>query len=130
MIIASYSDKSAFLMQLKARYSDKLNFVMLNIENSRWLPEMAEYRVSGVPHFVFLDNQGRAQAATIGRLPKEVITHYNAQIVIYAWLRDAITGIAHKWTEYRCLDKGAASTNKHCLPKRLCVTYQNESSSS
>lgn len=61
------------LGELKQQYTDSVNFVMLNVDNSKWLPEILNYRVDGIPHFVFLDAQGEAIAQTIGEQPRPVL---------------------------------------------------------
>ncbi len=61
------------LGELKQQYADSVNFVMLNVDNSKWLPEILNYRVDGIPHFVFLRNDGRAIAQTIGEQPRPVM---------------------------------------------------------
>jgi thiol-disulfide isomerase/thioredoxin len=60
---------------LKSEYGDRINFVMLNVDNSKWLPEVMRYRVEGIPHFVFLDRKGSAIAGTIGEQPRTILSH-------------------------------------------------------
>ncbi|MBF2066417.1 MAG: thioredoxin family protein [Calothrix sp. C42_A2020_038] len=59
---------------LKKEYAGKLNFVMLNVDNTKWLPEMLRYRVDGIPHFVFLNQNGEAVAQAIGDQPRTIMT--------------------------------------------------------
>ena len=61
------------LGELKQKYADSVNFVMLNVDSSKWLPEILRYRVDGIPHFVFFDRDGRAIAQTIGEQPRSVL---------------------------------------------------------
>jgi len=61
------------LAQLKESYGDRVNFVMLNVDNTKWLPEMLRYRVDGIPHFLFMDAQGEAIAEAIGEQPKSIL---------------------------------------------------------
>ncbi|MDH6056752.1 thioredoxin family protein [Umezakia ovalisporum] len=58
---------------LKQQYANKVNFVMLNVDNTKWLPEMLKYRVDGIPHFVFLAKNGETIAQTIGDQPRTVM---------------------------------------------------------
>ena len=58
---------------LKQQYSDQVNFVMLNVDNTKWLPEILSYRVDGIPHFVFLGKDGKAVAQAIGEQPRSVM---------------------------------------------------------
>ena len=61
------------LAQIKESYGDRVNFVMLNVDNTKWLPEMLRYRVDGIPHFLFMDTQGNAIAEAIGEQPKSIL---------------------------------------------------------
>jgi thiol-disulfide isomerase/thioredoxin len=61
------------ITQLETEYADKMNFVMLNVDNTKWLPEMLKYRVDGIPHFVFLSQQGETIAQAIGDQPRPIM---------------------------------------------------------
>lgn len=61
------------LAQLKQQFGGELNFVMLNVDNSKWLPEILRYRVDGIPHFVFLNPAGEELASAIGLQPHAVM---------------------------------------------------------
>ncbi|MBE8965727.1 thioredoxin family protein [Nostocales cyanobacterium LEGE 12452] len=61
------------ITQLEIEYAGKMNFVMLNVDNTKWLPEMLRYRVDGIPHFVFLSQQGETIAQAIGDQPRTIM---------------------------------------------------------
>jgi thiol-disulfide isomerase/thioredoxin len=61
------------MQQLEVQYADKVNFVMLNVDNTKWLPEMLKYRVDGIPHFVFLGKEGEAIGQAIGDQPRTIM---------------------------------------------------------
>ncbi|HEY9832079.1 MAG TPA: thioredoxin family protein [Stenomitos sp.] len=61
------------LGELKDKYGNAVNFVMLNVDNSKWLPEILTYRVDGIPHFVFFGEDGKAIAQAIGEQPRSIM---------------------------------------------------------
>lgn len=61
------------LATVKQDYHDSVNFVMLNVDNSKWLPEVLNYNVDGIPHLVFLNENGKAIAQAIGEQPLSIM---------------------------------------------------------
>lgn len=57
--------------QVQSTFKKNINFVALNIDNTKWTEEVSQFRVRGVPHFVFLDSQGRQLGAAVGRVPQQ-----------------------------------------------------------
>ncbi|XP_020590683.1 uncharacterized protein LOC110031687 [Phalaenopsis equestris] len=52
------------VLELEARNSDWVSFVLADAENERWLPELIHYDIKYIPCFVLLDKDGRALAKT------------------------------------------------------------------
>uniref|UniRef100_A0ACD5WBL1 Uncharacterized protein n=1 Tax=Avena sativa TaxID=4498 RepID=A0ACD5WBL1_AVESA len=50
---------------------DRINFVMLNVDNTKWEQELDEFGVEGIPHFAFLDKEGNEEGNVVGKLPKQ-----------------------------------------------------------
>jgi thiol-disulfide isomerase/thioredoxin len=61
------------MKSLKDQYGDRVNFVMLNVDNEKWLPEILHYRVDGIPHFVYMQKGGKEIGQAIGEQPRSVI---------------------------------------------------------
>jgi thiol-disulfide isomerase/thioredoxin len=62
------------MAKLRQEYSNQLNFVMLNVDNTKWLPEMQKYQVDGIPHFVFLGKSGETVTEAVGDLPHNIMS--------------------------------------------------------
>lgn len=63
---------SPFISRLT--FSDKVNFVMINVDDPRYTDELDEFGVDGIPHFVFLDKDKNEQGFVVGRLPRRILS--------------------------------------------------------
>ncbi|MEN9216463.1 MAG: thioredoxin domain-containing protein [Gloeomargarita sp. HHBFW_bins_162] len=61
------------LQQLETAYREQVNFVFLNVDNPRWIPELLQYEVDGVPRFIFLDRENHLVGDAVGLQPRTVM---------------------------------------------------------
>ena len=67
------------IAHLHDRYGDRVNFVMMDIDDPQWQLQARDFGVVGVPHFAFLsggslDPHDRLQQTLVGGHPDFVIT--------------------------------------------------------
>ncbi|KAF7061100.1 hypothetical protein CFC21_067824 [Triticum aestivum] len=59
------------IYKIEQQYKDRINFVMLNVDNTKWEQELDEFGVEGIPHFAFLDKEGNEEGNVVGKLPRQ-----------------------------------------------------------
>ncbi|KAI4325831.1 hypothetical protein MLD38_031195 [Melastoma candidum] len=57
--------------KVEQQYKNQVNFVMLNVDNTKWEQELDEFGVEGIPHFAFLDKEGNEEGNVVGKLPRQ-----------------------------------------------------------
>lgn len=71
---------SPIINSLEQQYADRINLVMLNIDDPRWQEIIEKYQVTGVPQFTFLDANQQIIDSLIGRVPKQIMAQIFEQI--------------------------------------------------
>ncbi len=71
---SSCQSMAADNLALQKQYAGKINFVMLNVDNNKWLPEVERFSIDGIPHFVFLGGDNSVSGSAIGAVPRNILT--------------------------------------------------------
>ena len=75
---------AAPMVNIKSKYEDEIDIVLLNVDNQRWLDLLQKYEVNGIPHMNFFDENGMLKGSSIGikgndQLNQLVISLLNSQ---------------------------------------------------
>jgi thiol-disulfide isomerase/thioredoxin len=97
---------------VKSQFGDRVNFSMLNVDNTKWLPEVTKYRVDGIPHFVFFDRKGNVLAQAIGEQPRQILESKLTDLVAGIDVSDtASAGEVSKFTPKVVPNSGSDNTS-------------------
>ncbi len=88
------------LAAIKSQFGDRMNFAMLNVDNTKWLPEVTKYRVDGIPHFVFFDSKGNVLAQAIGEQPRQILESKLTALIAGSTLADTDTVTAGEVSKF------------------------------
>lgn len=61
------------LDKLHQKYKENINFVALDIDDTRWQSIASQYRVFGIPYLVFLTSDRQVKKTLVGQTPELVI---------------------------------------------------------
>ncbi|NEO84274.1 MAG: thioredoxin fold domain-containing protein [Spirulina sp. SIO3F2] len=68
------------MQAIEQDYGDRVNFVMLNIDEPQWAPQIAANQVTGVPQLTFLDRQHQVQRQVVGAVPQAILAQMMVQL--------------------------------------------------
>jgi thiol-disulfide isomerase/thioredoxin len=108
------------LAKVKKDYAETVNFSMLNVDNTKWLPEIEKYRVDGIPHFIFFDRSGDMLGEVIGEQPDSVLRSSLDEIIagrIKPITTDTSTAIKHAEGQTSKMSPAAPNAKKSTDPR-------------
>jgi thiol-disulfide isomerase/thioredoxin len=108
------------LAKVKKDYGETVSFAMLNVDNTKWLPEIEKYRVDGIPHFIFFDRQGAMLGSVIGEQPDSVLRSSLDEIIADRLIpptTDASTTIQHATGQTSRMSPAAPNAPKSTDPR-------------
>ena len=72
---------STTVQALQEKYGDRVNLVMLDIDDPRWDGLVQQYRVTGIPQYTFLDESQDTLDTVVGKIPQSIMERFFEQLV-------------------------------------------------
>ncbi|MGB5915004.1 MAG: thioredoxin domain-containing protein [Phormidesmis sp.] len=65
---------STTIKDLHHQYGEKINFVMLDIDDPQWASQVDRYNATGVPQFTLLNQSQQSVETCVGKVPKPILS--------------------------------------------------------
>ena len=72
------------MQALHKEWGDRINFVMIDIDNPEWREAIAQYHATGVPQLTLLQGNGEVLDSLVGRVPKGLLAQRLQMLVAEA----------------------------------------------
>ena len=72
---------SETIQNLEEKYGDRVNLVMLDIDDPQWDKLVRRYRVTGIPQYTFLDESQNTLDSLVGKIPQSIMEMFFKQLV-------------------------------------------------
>ncbi|MGD1853404.1 MAG: thioredoxin domain-containing protein [Leptolyngbyaceae cyanobacterium] len=72
---------SPTIAELHQNYRDRINFVMLDIDDPQWAEHVAQYEAFSVPQFTLLNADEREVKTWVGKVPKPILANIFDQLL-------------------------------------------------
>ncbi len=70
---SSCQSMAPVVTELHGHYGDRINFVMVNIDDAQAAEAVRQYSVTGIPHLLTLTAKGEVQEEFVGRVPGKLL---------------------------------------------------------
>ncbi len=70
---SSCQSMAPVVTELHGHYGDRINFVMVNIDDAQAAAAVRQYSVTGIPHLLTLTAEGEVQEEFVGRVPGKLL---------------------------------------------------------
>lgn len=72
---------SPTITALHDQWGDRINFVMLNIDDPQWASQVSQFQVNGVPNLTILDQTQTVTDTFIGNTPRSLLENELAELM-------------------------------------------------
>ena len=106
------------MVNIQEKYHDKVNFVMMNVDNQRWSNFISKYEVNGIPQLNFFDSNSKPLSTLIGVQTEEWLTDYFRQLVIEKKLENSSIKLGKTSKISRSLNSSNYKINEKTISPR------------
>ncbi len=78
---SSCQSMAPVVTELHEHYGDRINFVMVNIDEAQAAAAVKQYAVTGIPHLLTLASNGEVREQFVGRVPEKLLDQAIAPLV-------------------------------------------------
>ena len=99
------------MLQVEEEFSNKIDIVLLNVDNERWSYLIDKYDVNGIPQFNYFDQSGQLRGRSIGFLTYPKILGFSKSLLFEKEINSEVDNITSLESDFSELSDSTNTKN-------------------